>query len=111
VLTLLWTVTDHAFAHSNENLLIFNPLWLAAVLMVPLTFTSGRFAHATRILTMALASLCALALIGHLVRLSSQSNLAIVALAFPPAMAIALVMQRLRRPAGVGSPNSVADFL
>ena len=29
VLTLLWTVTDHIFAHGNENLLLFNPLWLA----------------------------------------------------------------------------------
>lgn len=90
VLTLLWVATDHTFAYRNANLLIFNPLWLVAGVMLPLMFISGRVARQTSILTATLASLCAAALVLHLVQLSSQENLAIVGLALPPSISIAL---------------------
>jgi hypothetical protein len=98
VLTLLWAATDHRFAHSNENLLIFNPLWLILAVMLPRYLRSGRAPAFTRRLTLALAALGVIALLSHLVFLSRQSNLAVIGLGLPPALAIALVtMVRFRR--------------
>jgi len=95
VLTLLWIATDHVFAHGNANLLVFNPLWLALVVMLPLTFMSGKATRGARLLTTTTASLCVLALIAHVIGLTSQSNLAVVALGLPPALAIWLVVRRM----------------
>jgi len=89
LLTLLWAVTDHVFAHRNENLLLFNPLWLVLAVSIAITMWSGRAAAFTRWLATGLAGLTVLALLAHLVPLSSQVNLAIIGLALPPALAIA----------------------
>jgi hypothetical protein len=89
VLTILWTATDHIFAHANENLLVFNPLWLVLAVLVAVYFTTGRSARVTGYLAVGLAGLCALALVSHLVMLSRQANVAIILLALPPALAIA----------------------
>jgi hypothetical protein len=89
LLTLLWTVTDHVFAHRNENLLLFNPLWLVLAVLIAITMWSGRAARSTRVLALGLAGLSVLALLAHLVMVSSQVNLAVVGLALPPALAIA----------------------
>lgn len=92
ILTLLWTVTDHRFAHANENLLLFNPLWLALAVMLPMYVLRGRAASATRGLVLAMAALAAIALAAHAVMLSRQDNLAIIGLALPVISALALVM-------------------
>jgi hypothetical protein len=97
VLTILWTVTDHAFAHRNENLLLFNPLWLLLVVLLPLALMSGKTWSFARRLALAVAVLDVLALLAHVVLLSRQSNLALVGLALPPAVAIAWTMTRARR--------------
>jgi hypothetical protein len=89
ILTLLWTITDHVFAHRNENLLLFNPLWLILAVLIPIYMWNGRAARWTRVLAMGLAALSVLALLVHLVTLSRQVNLAIIGLALPPALAIA----------------------
>jgi len=91
LLTLLWTVTDHVFAHHNENLLLFNPLWLVLAVLIAITTWSGRAARWTRLFAFGLAGLSAIALLAHLVMLSSQVNLAVIGLALPPALAIAWV--------------------
>ena len=91
LLTLLWTVTDHVFAHHNENLLLFNPLWLVLAVLIAITMWSGRAARWTRLFALGLAGLSAIALLAHLVTLSSQVNLAVIGLALPPALAIAWV--------------------
>jgi hypothetical protein len=91
LLTLLWTVTDHVFAHHNENLLLFNPLWLVLAVLIAITMWSGRAARWTRLFAFGLAGLSAIALLAHLVMLSSQVNLAVIGLALPPALAIAWV--------------------
>jgi hypothetical protein len=91
LLTLLWAVTDHVFAHANENLLLFNPLWLVlAVLAIPALWT-GRKSAPFRRWAFGLAGLAALALVAHVVRLSAQENLAVICLALPPALAIAWI--------------------
>ena len=94
ILMLLWTVTDHVFAHRNENLLIFNPLWLAFVVLVPIFLLSGRAAATTRTIAQALAALGLIALAAHFVGLSSQDNYPIIALGLPPTLALALVTAR-----------------
>jgi hypothetical protein len=91
LLTILWTLTDHIFAHHNENLLLFNPLWLVLAVLVAITMSSGRAARWTRIFAIGLAGLAVIALLAHLVTLSAQNNLAVIALALPPALAIAWV--------------------
>lgn len=93
-LAFLWGVTDHVSAHANENLLLFNPLWL--ILAFPLaasTWKGTRSVLAER-LAMATAALGVVALLMHVVRLSAQDNLALIWLALPPAVAIALATRR-----------------
>jgi hypothetical protein len=96
LLTALWTVTDHVFAHRNENLLLFNPLWLVLAVLIAITMWSGRAARATRMLAAGLAGLSVIALVAHLVMVSAQVNLAVIGLALPPALAIAWAAARAR---------------
>jgi len=94
VITLLWTVTDHVFAHANENILLFNPLWFVlAVFAIPALWTRRKSAPFRR-WAFGLAALASVALIAHIVRLSAQDNLAIICLALPPALAIAWIARR-----------------
>jgi hypothetical protein len=98
VLTLLWTVTDHIFAHANENLLLFNPLWLLLAVVAVVSLGRGRTGSWFRILATGLATLAILGLVGHVVRVSGQENLAVIGLALPPTLAIAWVARRPRQP-------------
>lgn len=94
LLTLLWTVTDHVFAHSNENLLLFNPLWLVLAVLAVIYFWSHRAVLWTRIFAYGLAALCVIALLLHVVGISAQVNGAVIGLALPPALAIAWAVFR-----------------
>ena len=94
ILTLLWSVTDHTFAHRNENLLLFNPLWLVLAVLVPMTAVKGRVSQVTRWLTFLVAALGMVALLLHLTGLSRESNGEMIALALPPALALAWVVHR-----------------
>ena len=94
LLTLMWTLTDHVFTHRNENLLLFNPLWLLLGVMLIVSIGRVRWERNTRAAAVLLAVLACLALVAHLVRLSSQVNLPVIVLALPPALAIAWVTAR-----------------
>jgi len=98
ILTILWTATDHTFAHRNENLLIFNPLWLVLAVCVAIYVSSGKAARFTGLLTTFLAALIVLALLAHVVFISRQANLAIILLALPAALALAWITWTPRRP-------------
>ncbi len=102
VLTLLWTVTDHIFAHANETLLLFNPLWLVLAVLLPPYIMRRRAEGATRAFTFGLAGLAALALAAHVIFLSRQQNVAVIGLALPPALAIAWVVWRGGRESSNG---------
>ncbi len=93
-LTLLWSVTNHVIAHGNENLLLFNPLWLVLVLLLPRFVWSRKAVRPTRFVCAAAVTMSVLALVAHLVGLSGQANLPIIGLALPPALAIAVVVAR-----------------
>lgn len=92
LLTLLWTVTDHRFAHANENLLLFNPLWLVLVFLLPRFVLRGRAASLTRKLLLILLTLSGLALVAHL-GLSRQNNIAVIGLALPVVAALWYVVK------------------
>ncbi|HEU4787077.1 MAG TPA: hypothetical protein VFS57_06705, partial [Gemmatimonadaceae bacterium] len=96
ILTLLWSVTDHVFAHANENLFLFNPLWLVMVVLLPLYLWSGRAERFTRSLIILLMVLTVAALAAHATGLSAQQNLPVIGLALPPVLAIAAVAARRR---------------
>ena len=97
VLTIMWMFTDHIFAHANENLLLFNPLWLVLAVLLLVYYVSGHALRSTRVVTIASASLSGVALLAHLVGLSRQSNLPIIGLALPAALAMAYVVVREQR--------------
>ena len=99
VLTILWLATDHVFAHRNEDLLLFNPVWLALAVLLPVYFLSGRAARASRGAAVIVASLSILALVLHAVMLSSQQNLAVIGLALPSTLVMAWVVVRTERGA------------
>jgi hypothetical protein len=91
LLTILWAATDHRFAHANENLLLFNPLWLVLAVLVAVYFSAGKAARATGYLAAGLAALCVIALLAHVVTVSRQANLAVILLALPAALVIAWI--------------------
>ncbi len=94
VLTLLWSVTNHVMAHGNENLMLFNPLWLVLVVLLPMFVWSRKAVRPTRLVCTAAVTVSVMALVAHLVGLSGQANLPIIALALPPALAIAVIVAR-----------------
>ncbi|HEY4305809.1 MAG TPA: DUF4105 domain-containing protein [Gemmatimonadaceae bacterium] len=98
LVTLLWTITDHRFAYWNENLLLFNPLWLIVAVTLPMVCSSGRARQLTRRLLGLFVALGVIALVIHLVGLSAQKNVPIVGLALLPAIALFLVSRRLPAP-------------
>lgn len=106
ILVLLWTVTDHVFAHQNENLLIFNPLWLLLVVLVPVYLLAGRAVAPTRVVAVTTLVLAVLALAAHIVGLSAQVNFPIIALGLPPAIAVAVVTAR--RPLAAGRQRAIS---
>ena len=94
----LWALTDHEFAHVNENLLQVSPLALALVVMVPLAVLADRGRSAVYVAA-ALAGLSALGLLIHPLPVTPQANLGIIALALPIHLGLltGLRLQR-RRP-------------
>ncbi|HKW47740.1 MAG TPA: DUF4105 domain-containing protein [Gemmatimonadaceae bacterium] len=99
ILTLLWSITDHHFSYQNENLLLFNPLWLLLVVFAPMTVVAGRLSGTTRRLTFLLAGLGVLALLLHVIGLSRQANGTIIAFGLPPMLALAWAVHRSTAPA------------
>jgi hypothetical protein len=95
LLTLLWTVTDHKSAYANENLFIFNPLWLVLAFPLQVSMWKARRSRLAERLAVVVAALAAIGLLMHVVRLSAQDNLALIFLVLPPALAIAVATRRL----------------
>jgi hypothetical protein len=96
VLLLLWVATDHWATHRNENLLLLNPLWFAAVGIAIAMWRGGRGGKiGPRAAIVAVPALFAAAL--HLFGLSRQDNMAIAGLVLPIALALGVVQLRLLR--------------
>lgn len=96
VVLALSTVTDHRFAHWNENLLLFNPLWLVVAVGLPLFLLRGKAEVVTRRTFQILAVLGLLAFAIHLIPAARQDNVPLIALTMLPAMALASMMRPKR---------------
>jgi hypothetical protein len=96
-LTLLWTSTDHHFAYANENILLFNPLWLVLAVTLPMTLLRGRTVQVTNYALLAVLALDGLALIAHLTGVSRQANLPIIGLALLPAAGLVFATRQARK--------------
>ena len=88
LLVLLWSVTDHVFAHSNENILLFNPLWLGLAVLLPVYLWSGRAEVATRRLSSVTVVLALTAVGLHVLGISRQNNVALIGLMLPPTLGV-----------------------
>jgi Domain of unknown function (DUF4105) len=97
ILTLLWTATDHRFARANENLLLFNPLWLVLAVTLPMTVLRERAVWVTNRLLLVVFALGGLALVAHLIGLSRQTNLPIIALGLLPAAGLIFATRQARK--------------
>lgn len=96
ILTFLWTATDHRFAHPNENLLLFNPVWLVLAVTLPMTVLRDRAVWVTNRLLVLVFALGGLGLIAHLVGLSQQANLPIVGLGLLPTAGLIFATRQAR---------------
>ena len=96
VLVLLWAVTDHVFAHSNENVLLFNPLWLGLAVLLPVYLWSGRAETATRRLASVIVAMALMALALHVLGISRQVNVPLIGLVLPSALGVMAMTVRSR---------------
>jgi hypothetical protein len=90
----LWTLTEHRSAWANENLMLFDPLWL---LLVPSLVMSARSAWQPRpwqrFLVLGLAALAGLALFLKVFPAFFQNNLDWIVLLLPIELALAASIQ------------------
>jgi hypothetical protein len=100
VLLLAATVTRHAFWGANANLLLFTPLSLALVALVPLALHGRRAASTARGLALGVLAVAALAPLAQVVT-GPQPLAAPLALAIPVHAALYLALRRatMCRPA------------
>ena len=107
---LLLLATDHTFAWWNENLFLFNPLPLAAAVLLPLSARSETWRRRARALAAAVAGLALAGLVWQAAPASTQRNAAFLALALPPHLGIAWSLRRRTpsAPAGEERPPDKA---
>jgi hypothetical protein len=108
----LATLTRHVFTHRNENLLQFDPLALALVVLLPLVLLrrrSGRAAGLLRGVAVAVAALSVAGLVLKVFPAFYQQNAEIIALALPAHLAMAWAAWRLtRRESAVPATRAAA---
>ena len=97
VLILAWTATKHVFWAWNENLLLFTPISLLLVVLIPASILSARYERGARMTAAVVAALGILAFLLAVIP-GGQENGAIVAMFLPVhlAFAWALALPRVR---------------
>ena len=97
VLAGLWTMTDHAAAYRNENLLQLNPLALSLLWLMPEAARSASRARPALITAGLLVALSSAGLLLKLLPQFSQVNGEIIALALPIHLGFAAAVWQLSR--------------
>ncbi len=95
VVLLAWAITEHAFMGKNENLLQFNPLALALVVLFPLSLFAGRASRSALRIALVIAALSLLGFVGQGISALDQKNGEIIALALPLNLVVAWTLHRL----------------
>jgi hypothetical protein len=90
ILLGLWTVTDHAIAYRNENILQLSPFALPLVLLIPALGYGARWAGKWAVrLAFAVAALSVLGFVLQILPWLNQANGYAIALALPVNLAVA----------------------
>ncbi|HEX9108532.1 MAG TPA: DUF4105 domain-containing protein [Longimicrobiales bacterium] len=96
LLIFLWTLTAHVTSYDNENVLQFNALTIAFVVLLPaLTYGRAWAARPARLLALTIAALSLLGLLLKLTPWFWQVNAPIIALALPANLGLAWAVWRL----------------
>ncbi|CAA9338253.1 MAG: hypothetical protein AVDCRST_MAG68-2892 [uncultured Gemmatimonadetes bacterium] len=109
VLGALWTLTDHAIAYRNENILQLSPLALPLVLFLPALAYGARWAaRPAWLLAAAVAALSVLGFVLQPLPGIDQVNGWVIALAMPINLALAWAARRMADglPARASSPTA-----
>jgi hypothetical protein len=107
-LVFAWLFTKHYFMSRNENLLHFDPLSLALVVLVPLSVYGTRAVSKALKLAGTVASLSLLGFVLQGVPLFNQRNGEIIALALPINLAVWWTVYRLALYRRTSLPSSAA---
>lgn len=96
-ISLLWALTDHYATYANENVLQFNPLPLALVVLLPLFVLRNRAIHVAQWVAWTIAGFSVLGWLLQVFPGLDQENGAIIALALPIHCGLAWAVWRLAR--------------
>jgi hypothetical protein len=107
-LVIAWLFTRHHFMGRNENLLQFDPLSLALVVLIPLAIYAGRGATKARRWSGIVAALSLFGFIAQGISTFNQANGEIVGLALPLNLAMAWCVYRLTTYRRTSLPSSAA---
>ncbi len=107
-LVVAWLFTQHYFMSRNENLLHFNPLSLALVVLIPLSIYGLRSITQARKLSALVAALSLFGFIAQGVPFFDQSNGEIIALALPVNLGVVWTVYRLTSYRRTSLPSSAA---
>ena len=100
ILIVAWAATKHVFWAWNENLLLFTPISLLLIILIPASILSARYERGARMTAAVVAALGVLALLLAVIP-GGEENGAIVALFLPVhlVLAWALALPRVRATA------------
>ena len=98
ILLLAWMATRHVYWARNENVLLFTPLSLALIMLIPASILSARHVRAAR-MTAALVAVCSLIALLFALIPGGQENRAIAAMVVPVHLALAWALALPRRSA------------
>jgi hypothetical protein len=107
-LVAAWVFTQHYFMSRNENVLHFNPLSLALIVLIPLSIYGLRGISKARRLSAVVAALSLFGFIAQGVPFFDQSNGEILAVALPLNLAVVWTVYRLTSYSRTSLPSSAA---
>jgi hypothetical protein len=107
-LLFAWLFTKHYFMGGNENLMHFDPLSIALVVLVPLSIYGLRGVNRAVKLAGFIALLCLLGFVAQGIPFFSQKNGEIIALALPINLAVWWTLFRLTAYRRTSFPSSAA---
>lgn len=108
ILALL-LLTDHTFAHRNQNLLLFSPLSLALAVLAVLSGRGAGWRRNGRRLAGLVLGLGVVGLAAHALARPTQQNAELLALALPVHAAVLALLASLGQKGSVSSPSSASD--
>jgi hypothetical protein len=98
VLLYLRFMTPHIAAWGNTNLFVYNPIWLAVLVAMPLVRRSTRGRRIVFVLTSIAGALTAFGIIAPFIPGFAQGSFEVIAMAAPSGLAAAWILRERTRP-------------